>query len=423
MMENHIVAWEKLLQKLAAAQPVRRVVDSMYRGRARRRLAELDHLSGARSQVRTLLRLVHQAHATRFGRDHDFPRIRTISDFQRLVPLRTLFQLGEEYWASPGSLNHTTWPRLPVGALTDDAGDGVPVAPLSADTVSSFRTAALTALGLIGHARPRARLPVGHLLVVSDKLRAGVEKPRGESMASGLERLAADRLPALLWPRVLGPFDPDMEDEHRLRALFAGQDRWPVTDLAGNASRLVRLLERLRALSGRERVAGAWPELAAVMYTRRPTGMDRARLADAVGSAAVLLLEAWLRPEGILAMEDPRHGLLRLFPDQGVFFEFVPEEQVGQSEPVRHTLADVEPGITYVPALSSTAGVWACLTDDRVCFERRDPPLLRLLDQPALGRTPLRHAASAVPVPPPHSPSRLPFRRSGLRAASITWKV
>src|SRR4029077_17237805 len=81
--------------------------------------------------------------------------------------------------------------------------------------------------------------------------------------------------------------------------------------------------------------------------------------------------------EGFVAAEDPRHGLLRLLPDHEVFFEFVPVEELGAERPARHTAADLVPGVPYAVVLTTCAGLWGYVLGDTVCFERRDPPLLR----------------------------------------------
>src|SRR5262249_39876492 len=99
------------LQKLAGLPPVRRLVDRVMGGYARRRaLQRHRHPTGA-VQERTLLRLVRQARHTRFGRDHDFARVRTIADYQERVPLRDYEEFWSGYWqASFPFLQGVTWP-------------------------------------------------------------------------------------------------------------------------------------------------------------------------------------------------------------------------------------------------------------------------------------------------------------------------
>jgi hypothetical protein len=88
-------------------------------------------------------------------------------------------------------------------------------------------------------------------------------------------------------------------------------------------------------------------------------------------------LETYPASEGFVAAEDPRYGLLRLIPDHGVFFEFIPVGELGRDRPTRHTVADLVPGVQYAVVLTTCAGLWAYVLGDTICFERRDPPLLR----------------------------------------------
>jgi hypothetical protein len=67
-----------------------------------------------------------------------------------------------------------------------------------------------------------------------------------------------------------------------------------------------------------------------------------------------------------------------LIPDHGVFFEFVPVSELADANPARHTVADLEVGVQYAVVLTTCAGLWSYLLGDTVCFESRDPPLLRV---------------------------------------------
>jgi hypothetical protein len=226
----------------------------------------------------------------------------------------------------------------------------------------------------------------------------------------GLEENALRELRPLLRPYVLGPaIDDGDTDEERLRRLARRSAGHAVTCIAGEAGRLLRFFAYLRELSGRGCAAEVWPELAAVLYGGGRPG-DRACLAEAAGPAfgapPPLLLQTCLPPEGPIAVEDPRAGLLRLLTDHGVYFEFVPAAEVQSPQPARLGAADVEPDVPYALALTAPAGLWACLTGVTVCFERREPPLLRLVQTgAAAGALPPARADAAVlpfPLQPPH---------------------
>ena len=106
----------------------------------------------------------------------------------------------------------------------------------------------------------------------------------------------------------------------------------------------------------------------------------------------------YFRPEGAVAIEDPRHRSLRLLPDHGVYFEFVPVDQVGKARPERYSAAQVQLGVPYALAVSSPAGVWACLVGSIVRFEHRDPPLLRLVENTICCPLGLQAGVMSAPV-------------------------
>jgi hypothetical protein len=397
------------LERLAATGLVRRVVDALFRSRARRLVAELDHQPVARSQKRILLGLVHRAHTTRFGRDHDFRRIRTVTDFRRLVPLRTPADLWRDYWqpAFP-RLGGVTWPApvLAFASPTYQDGAAAPVVPVSGALLSAHRSAVRTALSLIADARPDARLFSGQLLFLP---RDTPPLPVEPAQTRPLEEIALRRLPRARRPYVLFPPDTDGEADAdlRLQTLAQHSVRSPLTCIAGPDDQLARFFQHVKQTAGRDRLRDVWPGLAAVLASPRPEVGEPSLLVREMDDSGVLQLRVCHRPEGSVAVEDPRHGLLRLLIDHGVFFEFVPEAELGKPQPARHTAAEVEPGVNYDLAVTSPAGLWACRVGVTVRFERRDPPLLsecgmRNAECGSQNHSALRIPHAALTLQPPH---------------------
>ena len=407
-------------QWLADTRLARRVVDTLFGARARRRIVELDHQSVARCQNRTLLGLVHQGHRTRFGRDHDFRRIRNAGDFRRLVPLRTPGELWREYWqpAYP-ALAGATWPGpipyLAISAATSNVP--LPYIPVSLDLWATHQTAALTALAFVLHARPRTRLCTGRLCLVGG---GTMLSPAGDpAAAESLEAIAFRKLSPYLQPYALtypalADRDNGQADNKPLVDLAQRCTRVPVTTLAGSADALAALLAHAKRLTGHDCVTSIWPHLAAILYTSSTLPLGRSRLLEEVGDPRLLCLEMVLRPEGAVAIEDPRHRGLRLLPDHGIYFEFVPVDQLDRPRPERLSAAEVKVGVPYALAISSPAGVWACLVGSVVRFERRDPPLLQLVEAGNLWQQPsFSMPAVAEPVTAAHAfPAQPPHRRS-----------
>jgi hypothetical protein len=386
---------------MPAASLIRRAADFAFERYARRRARALDRLDAADEQRRTLLRLVRHARGTRFGREHDFGRVRTVADYQRRVPLRDYDAFWQAYWrpAFP-RLGDATWPGLiPYFALSSGTTSGTTkYVPVSREMLASNRRAALTTLALFLAARPgtplfRGRifflggstdlqeLPIAdcRLPIEGGNHQSSIINRQSKILAGDLSGIAARELSAFLRPYTFPPLDLAlMRDWDRKMQLLAERSAaLPITAVSGVPSWLLVLFERLRQITGRERLIDTWPALRLVVHGGTRFDPYRALFRQVIGSDEVHFLEVYPASEGFVATEDPRHGLLRLLPDHGVFFEFVPAAELAAPSPARHTVGEVVPGVPYAVVLTTCAGLWSYVLGDTVCFERRDPPLLR----------------------------------------------
>jgi len=57
----------------------------------------------------------------------------------------------------------------------------------------------------------------------------------------------------------------------------------------------------------------------------------------------------------------------------GIFFEFVPTDEIFNDHPTRLSVEDVEIGVNYALILSSNAGLWAYNIGDTIKFVSKDP--------------------------------------------------
>jgi hypothetical protein len=81
------------------------------------------------------------------------------------------------------------------------------------------------------------------------------------------------------------------------------------------------------------------------------------------------LREVYPASEGFIAIADRGRGEgLRLNIDVGIFFEFVPLEELSSSSPTRHTIATVVPNVQYAVVLTTCAGLWSYIIGDTVRF-------------------------------------------------------
>lgn len=377
---------------------LRRAADRMFGLYARYRVRGLERISVADVQLRTLMTLVRWARHTRFGKDHGFDNIRTVQDYQARVPLRDYDALWRDYWqTSFPNLTGVTWPeKIPYFALSSGTTTGsTKYIPVSNEMLQSNRRAGLTGLSWFRAARSDAPLFTGRLFFLGGSTDCSTlghypsrfPWSREVIRAGDLSGIVAQEVPAFLRPFTFPPRDIALlkDWERKVQLLAERSAGLPITLVGGVPSWLLVLFERLQQVTGRDCIGDIWPSLRLVIHGGTSFEPYRSLFRRLIGREDVYFQETYPASEGFVAAEDPRWQLLRLIPDHGIFFEFVPVDELGKDRPTRHTAADVVPGVQYAVVLTTCAGLWSYVIGDTVCFERRDPPLLRFTGRTRYG--------------------------------------
>ena len=102
----------------------------------------------------------------------------------------------------------------------------------------------------------------------------------------------------------------------------------------------------------------------------------RAKLEELTGGR-IDSVETYPASEGFVAFQDNQNepGLL-LNAASGIFFEFVPAEEIFLENPTRLWLKDVQPGVNYALIINNNAGLWGYNLGDTVQFVSINPPRL-----------------------------------------------
>lgn len=349
---------------------------------ARARLRRLAGQDAAATQQRQLLRLVRRARATRFGVDHGFDRIDGVAAYQERVPIRRYEDFWNDYWkdAFP-TLTDRTWPgTIPYIALSSGTTTGTTkYLPVSPEMVAANRRAVLDLLSHHLAHRPLSRVLAGKSFMLGGS--ADLSELAPGVRGGDLTGIAANEIPA--WARRLY-FPPpnlariaDWEEKMAVlgrRSLDAG-----IRTIGGTASWLLLFLDQLVAAhpAAGGRLAPLYPELELVVHGGVNFAPYRARFERLLEGSRAELREVYPASEGFVAVADRGTGEgLRLLIDNGLFFEFVPVEDLAAPNPARRWIATVEPDVNYAIVVSSCAGLWSYRLGDTVRFVDREPPRL-----------------------------------------------
>jgi hypothetical protein len=351
----------------------------IYTGFRERQLARQDAVA---VQEETLARLLRQAAQTRFGQDHEFARLRGRNDFTAAVPLRRYEQFWTEYWQLEfPNLVDCTWPGLiPYFAASSGTSTGnTKFIPVSRAMLVSNRRTGLDVVTDHLLARPRSRVGAGRHLLLGGSTALVARAPGVKS--GDLSGIAAATAPAWMRPFAFPP--PEIarmtdwaEKVARLVALAPAAD---IRSLSGTPSWLLLLFDELaRQFPNREpRLASFFPRLELLVHGGVNFAPYRRRFTEWLEGTHAETREVYAASEGFIAVADQGDGEgMRVVSDRGLYYEFVPVNEIDAAPPVRHWLGNIEPGVDYAIVLTNNAGLWAYVVGDTVRFVERDPPRL-----------------------------------------------
>ncbi len=368
-----------LISQIAGHRFIRTPVNGAYLTYAQKRTQRLALVDPVRAQAKTLRTLIARAKLTRFGQDHGFSAIQTVREYQKAVPLRTYEDLWAAYLKDRYPIfEDLTWPgRIPYLALTSGTTQGATkYIPVSREMLASNVKAGRTMVAYHLANRPDSRLFHGKMFFLGGS--SDLERPAPGVEQGDLSGIAAKELNAFLRPYAFPPLELALEPDwdRKLTLLAERSQREPITLVGGVPSWLLILFQRLLDLTGKATIAEVWPGLEVVVHGGVKFDPYRLAFEAILGSSRVRLQESYPCSEGFIAFGDPTTGLLRLCFDHGLFYEFIPCDEVGSAHPTRHWLGDVRPGVNYAIAVSTCAGLWSHLIGDTVRFESVSPPLL-----------------------------------------------
>ncbi|MEQ1744560.1 MAG: GH3 auxin-responsive promoter family protein [Saprospiraceae bacterium] len=324
-------------------------------------------------QDRIFQNLLSQASQTAFGRDHGFSEIRDHTDFARAVPVRDYEDLKPYIERVKAGEPDVLWPGRPAYfAKTSGTTSGVKYIPMSQESTPPHFGTARDALFNYTARTGNGRWLDGKLIFLSGspELEQTTGIPTGR-----LSGISNHLVPAWLRTNQMPSWRvnciEDWEEKvERIVDETAGAD---LRLISGIPPWVQMYYERLLARTGKRTIREVFPDFSVFVYGGVNFEPYRAKLEALVGGH-VDTVETYPASEGFIAFQDefPSKGLL-LNTNAGMFFEFVPADEIFSPNPPRLALRDVQVGTNYALVLNTNAGLWGYNIGDTVQFVSTDP--------------------------------------------------
>jgi len=333
-------------------------------------------------QAETLQTLLSKGRETLFGADHRFESIKDYEEFRRQIPIRSYESIFPYIERSLNGERNVLWPGsirwfAKSSGTTNDRSKFIPVTKESLD--ECHYKGGRDVLTCYNAWQPEHTLFEGKSLVLSGSVHTTVDSPfqAGDISAVLLENMpwwmhyfrAPSKEIALL-----GNWEEKLD---RLAEALIPED---ITFLSGVPSWMLVLLKRILELEGKSHLREVWPNLQLFIHGAVNFEPYRPLYQQLSAGYNIHYLETYNASEGFFALQDrEKQGDMLLMTDYGVFYEFVPLNQLEEPEAHALPLEAVEVGKAYAMVITTNAGLWRYLIGDTIEFTSVRPYRLRIV--------------------------------------------
>lgn len=322
-------------------------------------------------------RLVQKAEHTEWGKSHGFAKVKTYEDFAASSGVNTYEELkgyidrmrqGEKDVLWPGTVR---WYAKSSGT-TNDKSKFIPVSPdgLKDTHYAGGRDVVVWYLGN----NPQSRIFDGKALILG-----GSHAPNynlKDSLVGDLSAILIENINPLVnmvrVPRKETALLSDFETKRdRIAREAMGRN---VTNLSGVPSWMLSVMNRVLEITGKDNLLEVWPNLEVFFHGGVAFTPYREQYRRLIPSEAMHYMETYNASEGFFGIQDdPSDASMSLMLDYGVFYEFVPMDEIESPNPTVLPLWGVETGRNYAMLISTSSGLWRYMIGDTVRFTSTDP--------------------------------------------------
>ncbi|MGM0497011.1 MAG: GH3 auxin-responsive promoter family protein [Bacteroidota bacterium] len=333
-------------------------------------------------QREQLFKLMNQAQDTEWGKKHNFKNIESIRQFQETVPLQKYEDVkpyidrllkGEKDVLWPGA---TKWFAKSSGT-TSDKSKFIPVSKEALENCH-FR-GGKDSLALFFSNFPNSKIFSGKGLVLGGSQQ--INKINNKSFFGDLSAILIDNMP--FWTFFVRTPNQEIaliaEWEEKLEKISETTINENITNINGVPSWIMVLLKHILNKTGKDNILEVWPNMELFIHGGVSFAPYKKQFEKILPSENMRYMEVYNASEGFFAIQDsPFTKDLLLMLDYGVFYEFVPFEDLEEENPRAYTIEEVNTEQNYAMVISTNGGLWRYMIGDTVRFTSLYPHRIKI---------------------------------------------
>lgn len=324
------------------------------------------------TQDRVLKQLINGGKSTAFGKDHQFDSIQNHADFVKRVPIKDYEQLRSYFDRTANGEANILWPGKPLYlAKTSGTTSGAKYIPITRESIPNHINGARNALLRYVYETGKSQFVDGKLIFLSGS--PELEKKSGIHLGR-LSGISNHFVPDYLRSNQMPSYETNcIEDwETKVDKIVDETLNERMTLISGIPSWVQMYFDKIQERTGKQ-IKDVFPDFSIFVYGGVNYEPYRAKIEASIGKR-IDSIELFPASEGFFAYQDRQgeKGMLLLL-NAGIFYEFVPVEEIHNDNPTRLTIGQVEMGKNYAMIINSNAGLWGYSLGDTVQFVSTKP--------------------------------------------------
>lgn len=321
--------------------------------------------------------LISTAEATEWGKKYDYKSIFSVEEYKRRVPIQQYEDLKPYVDRMIQGEQNLLWPSdikwfAKSSGTTADRSKFIPVSQEALD--DCHYQGGKDMLTILCHNKPENKVFKGKSVVIGGS--SQFINYSTDSYAGDLSSILIRNLP--FWaefkrtPQLEVTLNPNFEEKIDEIARITMQE--DVTSLAGVPTWNLVMAQKILDITGKSNLLEVWPNLEFYGHGGVSFKPYRDEFKKLIPSSSMYYLENYNASEGYFGLQDQSDSEdLLLMLDYGIFYEFMPLDQLHLEHPNTIGLSEVLLGVNYALIISTNAGLWRYMIGDTIKFTSLSP--------------------------------------------------
>ena len=335
------------------------------------------------TQIKWFRYLIDKGKKTEWGTNNRYNEVNTPEDYRKIVPVNEYSGIQPYIDRMMKGEQNLLWPEkiswfAKSSGTTSDKSKYIPVSYQSLE--KCHYEGGRDLLSVYFHLYPDSRMFLGKSLAMGGSRK--ITKLHHYKYSVGdLSAVLIQNLP--FWAQYVRIPKRRValhhEWEEKIEEMANSGIKHKITSLSGVPSWTLLLLKHVLEKTGKNNITEVWPDLEVFFHGGVNFNPYREQYKQIIPSEKMRYIETYNASEGFFAIQDQRDSQdLLLMLDYGIYYEFLPLDQLDEEYPKTLTIDEVKKDTNYALVISTNGGLWRYLIGDTIKFTSLSPYRLRI---------------------------------------------